>query len=984
MKSGRHIILTLLLLLNWANTLWANNEVRTDTTLIATSFESNDFPAYASGPINGQNGWQVMNGDGNISIISDYIFDGTQGLNIVAQNSQLRLQNTFFNGYESGLGDIVYFDFRLKILSSTGDEFSINGYDLFGGSLKRMFVIDFTMPEGGTGNVRIYDGWQAIVIGDYQTGEWVRISGRVDCNNSTYSVLLNNSNETAVNFREDYTPIAYGNRPAGIKEFHQLLFNLSTMTSIGNVDIGLDSLYIGTYPPLGVTFSDIELTWDINVEQPNIGSIIIFPDLPEYPDSTEVTVMIDLPQGYQLEQWTGDLSGNSDSLVFTITSNMQIGAQVEIDSTAPPAPYTIVIQEPDTGAIILTPDQPTYHSHSWVEAEINLPIGFEFQGWIGDLNGTDPVQDFQILSDMTIGAIITPDTSEPEIIEVNTCNQLQDALSSVGSGDIIEVMDGTYNCALSLSLQGMEGSPIIIRAQNRGGAVLAGESYMDLENCSHIIIEGFQFTGSPYTAIKLQACSYVRITRNTFRLTEEGSSKWILIGGIWDNPNAASHHNRIDHNLFDEKHNTGNYITIDGQDDPIYQISQYDRIDSNYFRNIGPRHTNEMETIRVGSSDLSLSSGFTKIEYNLFENCDGDPEIISVKSCDNTVRFNTIRSSQGTVSLRHGHRNTVESNFFFGDGKPGTGGVRMYGDDHRVINNYFYQLEGYNWDAPITLTNGDYDGGSNLTAHWRINRALIAFNTLVDNYSNIEIGFTNNGNYSLVPRDVTIANNIVWGSTGQLVNQISTPINLTWQGNIMYPDSIAVLGINLDESQIWEVDPNLYFADSLWKISAASPAVDYSSGNYPAIINDIDGQIRDSNPDAGADELSSDTVTIRPLTSADVGPNGGSDFLAVSDINNDKNRQSQSFLLISAYPNPFNPITTLRYDLPENIRVNIIIYDMLGREVRTLVNQTQNAGFKSIIWDATNNYGKPVSAGVYLYQIQVGDFVQTKKMVLLK
>ena len=57
---------------------------------------------------------------------------------------------------------------------------------------------------------------------------------------------------------------------------------------------------------------------------------------------------------------------------------------------------------------------------------------------------------------------------------------------------------------------------------------------------------------------------------------------------------------------------------------------------------------------------------------------------------------------------------------------------------------------------------------------------------------------------------------------------------------------------------------------------------------------------------------------------------------------------------------------------------------MLGREVKTLINQTQDSGFKSVIWDATNDYGKPVSAGVYLYQIHAGEFVQTKKMVLLK
>jgi hypothetical protein len=90
------------------------------------------------------------------------------------------------------------------------------------------------------------------------------------------------------------------------------------------------------------------------------------------------------------------------------------------------------------------------------------------------------------------------------------------------------------------------------------------------------------------------------------------------------------------------------------------------------------------------------------------------------------------------------------------------------------------------------------------------------------------------------------------------------------------------------------------------------------------------------------------------------------------------------FALHQNYPNPFNPITTLRYDLPEQSMVNIIIYDLLGRQIRTLINQTQDAGFKSVIWDATNDYGKPVSAGVYLYQIHAGEFVQTKKMVLLK
>ena len=91
-----------------------------------------------------------------------------------------------------------------------------------------------------------------------------------------------------------------------------------------------------------------------------------------------------------------------------------------------------------------------------------------------------------------------------------------------------------------------------------------------------------------------------------------------------------------------------------------------------------------------------------------------------------------------------------------------------------------------------------------------------------------------------------------------------------------------------------------------------------------------------------------------------------------------------NFRLYFTYPNPFNPVTTLRYDLPKNSFVNITIYDMMGRVVKTIVNDQQMAGYRSIQWNATNNNGSPVSAGIYLYMIQAGEFRQTKKMILLK
>ena len=90
------------------------------------------------------------------------------------------------------------------------------------------------------------------------------------------------------------------------------------------------------------------------------------------------------------------------------------------------------------------------------------------------------------------------------------------------------------------------------------------------------------------------------------------------------------------------------------------------------------------------------------------------------------------------------------------------------------------------------------------------------------------------------------------------------------------------------------------------------------------------------------------------------------------------------FIFRQNYPNPFNPITLLEYDLPKDELVNITIYNIRGKIVKTLVNASQTAGYKSISWNATNDRDEPVSAGLYLYTIQAGRFRQTKKMVLLK
>ncbi len=117
---------------------------------------------------------------------------------------------------------------------------------------------------------------------------------------------------------------------------------------------------------------------------------------------------------------------------------------------------------------------------------------------------------------------------------------------------------------------------------------------------------------------------------------------------------------------------------------------------------------------------------------------------------------------------------------------------------------------------------------------------------------------------------------------------------------------------------------------------------------------------------------------------SDVDYDGNVEYHSLQLMGVSSSKIPEQFILYPNYPNPFNPVTTIRYDLSNESFVDITIYDMLGNVVNNLVNTSQSYGYKSIQWNATNNQGEPVSAGVYLYKIQAGNFVDTKKMILLK
>lgn len=536
---------------------------------------------------------------------------------------------------------------------------------------------------------------------------------------------------------------------------------------------------------------------------------------------------------------------------------------------------------------------------------------------------------------------------------VNTRQTLQTAINAAVPGSTIIVRNGTYNdfYASVTTKLGTAENPITIKAETVGGVTLTGDSRFTMKKAAHVNFEGFVFdcTGSN-TLIKLEACNNIRITRNVFELDTPVAIKWIVVVGTFDDYTFQflSHHNRIDHNTFKNKFTGGNFITIDGtysQDRTIGHQSQYDRIDHNYFYNNSPRAVNEKESIRIGNSQLCNSSGFTTVEFNLFEECDGDPEIVSVKSNDNLIRHNTFNRNHGTLTLRQGNRSRVEGNYFFGGGKPNgmmetqpiyTGGIRAYGTDHVIVNNYMEGLQGTIWDAPITLTQGEVITGqsTNTSLHYRGERITIAYNTLINNAYGIEIGYPKaDGSYNKKLSDIKIANNIVVGSQNNLVKIYANQQGaVTWSNNIMYATGSAQIvtgGPAFTTSEVLVQNPNLALSGTIWKSTATSPVI---ANGIPALTltEDIDGQSRPALSNAGADHFSTELVTYFPVGISDVGP-GAPEEMPLSVI-------TSKVPEIVLYPNPTKGNFELALPNSES-QLNVEVYNIHGQLISNGTHQ---------------------------------------------
>jgi poly(beta-D-mannuronate) lyase len=349
-------------------------------------------------------------------------------------------------------------------------------------------------------------------------------------------------------------------------------------------------------------------------------------------------------------------------------------------------------------------------------------------------------------------------------VQVSTIADLMGAIKKAQPGDHIILKDGTYDTedwldehsADSLLVEGVKGTksaPIVIAAGTVGGAVIEGPAGFSFIGASHLVVKGFTFTheqAGDEIAIECEGCQHVRFTQNRFDLGEsddDGSSHWL---GITSKHGA---YNRIDHNTFENKKTQGNYVLLLGSDG---EMPEHNRIDHNYFYNHAYSGGNGGECLRVGNSVYGTSASNTVVAYNLFEKCNGDAEVVSVKSSENVLRHNAFTGNEGSLVLRHGSANLIDGNLFVGN----EGGVRVYGNYQKIVNNYFEDNSGDKGRRTLVVGSGtvETDKKSSNDEYSRAKNIAISNNTFAGNESNIIMGY---GDGDLAPKNIQIGKNTV-------------------------------------------------------------------------------------------------------------------------------------------------------------------------------------------------------------------------------
>ena len=365
------------------------------------------------------------------------------------------------------------------------------------------------------------------------------------------------------------------------------------------------------------------------------------------------------------------------------------------------------------------------------------------------------------------------------------------AVKAAKAGDEIVMADGEWR-DVDLHMRGHKvgGWFIILRAQTPGKVVLTGTSRLRISGYSATVrgllwkdsaavddVISFRLDSKNLAhKCHLEDCAILGDMPGTER-------KWVSLYGT---------DNFVVNCRFEGKRSGGTLFVVWLDDEPGSHGGHY--ISENFF---GPRERlgkNGGEIIRVGDSKTSLITASCTITDNYFYRCSGEAEIISNKSCGNSYGGNMFVGCGGALTLRHGNRCSVYTNYFFGDGQKGIGGVRVIGENHSVFMNVFHGLTGDDTRAALSLMNGLVDSPAN--GYFQVRGAQIRFNDFIDCKESIVIGNADKDQkqQTLPPLDCNFVGNRVAAGDRPVFVVRTEPLNFTGENNRYAADSLGCAG----------------------------------------------------------------------------------------------------------------------------------------------------------------------------------------------
>lgn len=348
---------------------------------------------------------------------------------------------------------------------------------------------------------------------------------------------------------------------------------------------------------------------------------------------------------------------------------------------------------------------------------------------------------------------------------VRTPVEFEQAVRDLQPGDTIVLADGVWrDFEMLFRGDGAAHQPITLTGQSPGGVVISGRSNLRLAG-KHLVVsnlifrDGYSPTGDvvSFRRNREQRAENSRVTGVVIdgfsKPDRRESDNWVALYG---------RHNRFDHNHLAGKTNAGTTLVVVRDDQQ--GLDNRHRIDHNFFGHRSNLGSNGGETLRIGTSHDSQSDSHTVVEFNWFEHCDGEVEIVSNKSGANIYRGNVFFESRGALVLRHGDGNLVEDNVFIGNGKDHTGGIRVINRRQTIRNNYMEGLAGDGFASALTVMYGVPN--SPLNRYAQVEDVTIEHNTIVDAAS-VFLGAGKDAERSARPIDSRLAGTLIVNTDGR-------------------------------------------------------------------------------------------------------------------------------------------------------------------------------------------------------------------------